>query len=169
MKTPRKGGNLTSSSHTRSGSITRYGYKLSNPRLQAFMEANPQLKSTHVVPCCANALLRTGLPRRCSDCLDGLLEFRGVGSPGARLAPIGAWPVADHATFWLDEHTNRRVYVAHLHCPNLDCPCIDNASKSLNGLGIFATDFGFSRSWNEDEVDLRLVAWHPFGVTLNSE
>ena len=159
---------LTSRSQTGSGDITFYGYKPNNPRLQAFMRANPQLKPTRVVPCCANALLRTGRPRRCLDCLNGLREFRGAGRPGARLGSIKGWPVADHATFWLDQPTNHRIYVAHLHCPDRDCPCIDNTSKSLNGCGIFVTDFGFFRSWHQPELDLRLVAWHPLVVSLNS-
>ena len=159
---------LSSSSHTRSRRITFYGYELDNPRLRVFMEANSGLKPTNVFPCCGNALLRPGRPRRCSDWPNDLREFEGAGRPGPRLGSLIDWPVADHATFWFDEQTNRRVYVAHLHCPDRDCPCIDNASKSLNKLGIFATDFGFFRSWHEPELDLRLVAWHPSDVTLNS-
>lgn len=159
---------MTIRRHAPSGNITFYGYELDNPRLKAFLAANPQLKPSKTVPCCADALLRAGRPRRCLNCLTGLREFRAAGRPGARFSST-TWPVADHATFWLDELTNRRLYVAHLHCPDRDCPCVDNASESLFVRGICATDFGFFRSWHQPELDLRLVAWHPLGVTLNSE
>ena len=159
---------MTQGNQTRFGTITRYGYELDSPRLQVFMGANPQLKPSNTIPCCASALLRPGFPERCLDCLDGLREFRGAGRPGSRLGSIMTWPVADHPTFWLDRRTDRRIYLAHLHCPDRDCPCVDNASKSLNERGIFATDFGFFRSWHQPELDLRLVAWHPKIVSLNS-